>query len=121
MTFFHRATMKICGSLDENRMIRDCHLFLKQFLPVCSMMLCTDKGDKGAIRILSLTDNLPKQVRGKPLFLSPESLIFLGTETGTNKVYIYGQEENNPVSREMGRFLGFSRYSEIVLYPRLDG
>jgi hypothetical protein len=41
MTFFHRATMKICGSLDENRMIRDCHLFLKQFLPVCSMMLCT--------------------------------------------------------------------------------
>ena len=30
MTFFLRAAMKICGSLDENRMLRECHLFLKQ-------------------------------------------------------------------------------------------
>lgn len=121
MTFFHQATMKICGSLDENRMIRECHLFLKLFLPLNSMMLCTYEGDKGAIRVLSLTDNLPREVRDQYLFLSPESRAFLDTEAGASGAYLYGQQENNPVSREMGRFLGLPGYSEIVLHLRLDG
>lgn len=121
MTFFHQATMKICGSLDENRMIRECGLFLKQFLPLSSMMLCTYEEDKGAIRILSLTDNLPKESRDQALFLSPESLTFLETHTDTGRVSLYGQQENNPISREIRRFLKLSRCSKIVLHLRLDG
>jgi transcriptional regulator with GAF, ATPase, and Fis domain len=120
MTFFHQATMKICGSLDENRMIRECHLFLKEFLPLTSMMLCTYEGDKGAMHILSLTDNLPEEAKTQPLFLSSRSREFLDTEAATSRVCQYGNQKNNPVSLEMKHFLGLSRYSEIVLSLKLD-
>lgn len=119
MTFFNQATMKICGSLDEDRIIRECERYLKQFIPLTRMMLSTYEPDKGAIRILSPTDKISRKSRDQSVFLSREARAFM--ETVNDNGVILGQDGNNPVSREMGYFLGLSDYSEIVLHLKLDG
>ena len=49
-SFFHQGTMTICGSLDENRMIRDCEKYLQLFMPVEGIMLSTYEQGSRSIR-----------------------------------------------------------------------
>lgn len=119
MTFFHQATMKICGSLDENRMIRDCDDFLRQFIPSNGTMLCTYDPGPGAIHILASSPTLPVPKRAPSIFLSSESQAFIHKD-GKSGSRIYSKDQINPVSLEIGRALGLSNFSSIVLHLLID-
>ncbi|MGE4559422.1 MAG: sigma-54 interaction domain-containing protein [Desulfobulbus sp.] len=119
MTFFHQATMKICGSLDEHRMIRECDDFLRQFLPSDGTMLSTYEPQRGAIRILASSSTLPLPREGQSIFLSPEAQAFIEKE-GTSGSRIYPKTLQNSASREIGRALGLSNFSSLVLHLLID-
>ncbi len=70
LIFFHQATVKICGSLDIDRAVREIHAYLKNFIPLDGVMLCTYEPEKGAIRILSLATSLSTGPRNRPIDLS---------------------------------------------------
>ena len=60
-SFFHQGTMTICGSLDENRMIRDCEKYLQLFMPVEGIMLSNiyrrKASDDGTAKVVYTSKN----------------------------------------------------------------
>ncbi len=118
-SFFHQGTMTICGSLDENRMIRDCEKYLQLFMPVEGIMLSTYEQGSRSIRIFAHSPALPVPGGLRSIFLSPESQAFIHQET-ENGVIIHSRKHSNPVSEDIDRALGISAFSEMVLHLKID-
>jgi len=118
LTFFHQATVKICGSLDIDRAVGDIVLYLKGFIPLDGIMLCTYEPEKGAIWILSLSSSLPTGPWNRPIYLSPgaQSLI---NATGSG-VYRHLTSDNNPIAHELNAALKMDTASQLVLHLKLD-
>ena len=118
MTFFHQATIKICGSLDIDKVVRECAAYLKRYLPLNGIMLSTYEPEKRAIRILALSATIPTALWNKPIYLSPEAQSRLkATDDG---VSLFRKSEDNPIAHEIGEALGISPFSQIVLHLEMD-
>ena len=118
MNFFHQATLKICGSLDIDKVVRECFAYLKHYLPIKGIMLCTYEPEKGAVRVLSLAATLPISAWTKPIHLSPEAQARL--MTSGDGVLLLPHSADDPIGREVGAALGISPFSEIVLPLKID-
>ena len=118
-SFFHQGTMTICGSLDENRMIRDCEKYLQQFMPVEGIMLSTYEQGSRSIRFFAHSPVLPVPEGLRSIFLSPESQAFIHQDT-ENGVSLHSRKHSNPVSEDIGRALGISAFSAMVLHLKID-
>lgn len=118
LTFFHTATMKICGSLDIDRVVHDCFEFLKGFIPLNGLMLSTYEPEKGAIRVFALASDIHVSSWSKPIHLSIEAQKLVNQlDSG---IFMYGRNEANPISKELGNALGLYPFSQIVLHLKID-
>lgn len=118
LSFFHQATMKICGSLDIDKAVRESADFLKHYIPLKGMMLSTYEPEKGAIRILALATTLPTAPWSRPIYLSSQAQSLI--KASGDGVFLYRKSDHNPIAHEMGESLGLSPLSEIVLHLKLD-
>ncbi len=117
-TFFHQATLKICGSLDIDRVVHDCAVYLKQFIPMQGLMLCTYEPEKGAVRILALDAPRPVASRPRQIRLSPQARSHISTSA--SGAALYRKSEDNPIAQAVGEALGFRQFTEIVLHLEMD-
>ncbi|BBO81057.1 ATPase AAA [Desulfosarcina ovata subsp. sediminis] len=117
-TFFHQATMKICGSLDTDKVVRKCAGYLSAYIPLEGLMLSTYEPEKGAIRILALSATVSTAPWDKPIYLSAEAQAILAEmEQG---VSLRRQAENDPIAHEFSHALGIAPFPTIVLHLKLD-
>ena len=73
MNFFHQATIRICGSLEADKVVQQCFEFLKEFMPLSGMMMSTLEPEFGAIRILALSSHIHTKPWTTPVMLSTEA------------------------------------------------
>jgi transcriptional regulator with GAF, ATPase, and Fis domain len=118
LTFFHQATMKICGSLDIDKAIQDSADYLQGFIPFDGIMMCTYEPEKGAIRILALSTSLTTPPWTRPIHLSARAQSMINaTESG---VFIHLEADNNPIAHEINTALKIDTASQMVLHLKLD-
>lgn len=120
MAFFHQATMKICGSLDVNKMIHDCASCLGRCIPLDSIILCTYESERGAIQILAHNNAAIMDSRPRSIPLSPEAQRFMKT-AGFKGTDILQNTDLDVVTREANEALDLFAYSKMVLHLNLDG
>ncbi|WP_211221118.1 sigma-54 interaction domain-containing protein [Desulfotignum balticum] len=120
MNFFHQATMKICGSLDVNKMIRDCASYLGRHMPLNDIVLSTYERERGAIQVLAHNNAGIMDTRPRSIPLSSEAQQFMETASfeGTD---ILQNAELDLVTREANEVLDLSAFSKMVLHLNLDG
>ncbi len=58
MTFFHEGTMRICGSLDIDEVLRDCLAFIKKYMPAEGIQLCIYEEKFRGIRVVSMASDM---------------------------------------------------------------
>ncbi len=118
LAFFHGATMKICGSLDVDRAVRESAAYLKKYIPLKGIMLSTYEPEKGCIRILSMFSDIPTAPWSTPVYMSPGSRKLI--ETSDDGVIFYEKADTNPVSVEVSRALDMPSLSGILMHLKLD-
>lgn len=118
MSFFHQATMKICGSLDVDKMIQECATYLKRYIPLKGIMLCTYESDKGAIHILARATIIPTDSWAKSIYLSSEAQLFMKASEDEG-AFLYRKSDDSLISLEFTEALRL--FSEIVLHLKVDG
>jgi len=117
LTFFHQATVRICGSLDIDKAVLDCAEYLKRHIPLSNILLGTFDKEKGAVVILAMTDR-DVEAWGKPIPLSAEARDWL--ESSAAGVSLFTVPHTHPVGREVNAALGIRGGSEIVMHLRVD-
>ncbi|WP_319523877.1 sigma 54-interacting transcriptional regulator [uncultured Desulfosarcina sp.] len=118
MTFFHQATMKICGSLDIDKVVRECAGYLGTYIPLEGVMMSTYEPEKGAIQILALATAIETAPWDKPIYLPSEvQSIPLNLQQGA---CLSRQSEAHPIAHEIGQALGVAPFSQIVLHLEMD-
>lgn len=55
LKFFHQATIKICGSLDINTAVLNCTTYLREYIPIGTLILSTYEPEREAIRVLAMS------------------------------------------------------------------
>ena len=58
MTFFHEGTMRICGSLDIDEVLRDCLAFIKKYMLAEGIQLCIYEEKFRGIRVVSMASDM---------------------------------------------------------------
>jgi len=118
MTFFHQATMRISGSLEIDKVVRECFQYLKDFIPLDGIMLSTFEDEIGAIMILALASDIPTKSWTAPVILPPGAIAFLRSAEET--VFLDRRSDDSPVSKAIGHALGLPPFSNIVLPLKVD-
>ncbi|GAB6909635.1 Hydrogenase-4 transcriptional activator (fragment) [Desulfosarcina cetonica] len=110
--------MKICGSLDTDKVVRECAGYLSAYIPLEGLMLSTYEPEKGAVRILALSATVSTAPWDTPIYLSEEAQSLLAKmEQG---VYLYRQAEKDLIAHEFSQALGITPFPQIVLHLKLD-
>ena len=118
LSFFHQATMKICGSLDIDKAVRDSADYLKRHIPLKGIMLSTYEPEKGAIRILAMSSTLTTAPWSRPIYLSSQAQRLI--KVSGDGVFLCRKSDDDPIAREMSEALGLPPLSELVLNLKMD-
>lgn len=118
LTFFHQATMKICGSLDIDKAVQDSADYLRRHIPLKGIMLSTYEPEKGAIRILALSSTLSITPWPRLIFLTSRARTLINTSG--DGVFLCRKSDENPIARELSGALGLPPLSELVLHLKMD-
>ena len=123
LTFFKAGTSKICGSLDINEALRDCFLFLQNFMPLNCILFGLFEPEAGALRILALAADLPVKYSTEiPIALSAESKAYM--KSHADKVLMDDSAGKSPLialARELSRALGLPNLTGIGMPLRIKG
>lgn len=116
--FFHEATIRICGTLDPDKMIEKCYSFFKNYFPLDGIGVSVLDQEKGGVEIIisHLTDSLPS-FNGF-IKLNKEGLDFI--EKNKDGVIITRSLEDNPVTAAVNKVAGIKSVSNIVLHLKID-
>ena len=120
MSFFHQATIKICGTLDIDKAMRDCTAYLEDHLPLDGLMLSTYEPERGAIRILAMDATVPTATwtPTQPTYLSSEARSYL--QALGDDVFLYRKSETDPIASELNGPLGITPGSQIIMPLKAD-
>ena len=114
--FFREATLRICGSLEIEKALHSCFLFLQKYIPLDRAYLqCGDSG-KSSMRTIATSTaseysalDLLTPISDEAMGCSPEEL------KERHGVYIYDDPDTSALSREMLSFHQVSCTALMVL------
>ncbi len=88
MSFFHQATVQICGTLDIDDAVKNCFLFLKQHIPLELMELTILDTETGRVQVISKYSLLKDlQNIDVPLPLSLEAMEYIKENKNGDKIF----------------------------------
>jgi transcriptional regulator with GAF, ATPase, and Fis domain len=118
MAFFHQATIRICGSLEIDRVMEDCFEYLRQFIPLDAIYMNTYDPDLGAILSIANKSEFPERWRS-PVVLSPEARAYV-EEPHPTRVEISNHPENHVIGRLLGKSMKIKDFSVMVMFLEID-
>jgi len=113
MDFFHQASMRICGSLDIEKVISDCYEYLKSFIPISGIFLNVYDQESNIIRNITMVSE-SKGVRTVIPVTIPETAKQM-IDASTDNTYIENRAENHPIGRFFKSYIGSDAYSCLIL------
>ncbi|MGD8388751.1 MAG: sigma 54-interacting transcriptional regulator [Desulfobacteraceae bacterium] len=118
MDFFHQATLRICGTLEIEKVASRCFEYLRDFVPLDGIMLNIFDLENCLTDNLAMVTRLNINKNAFPISTPPETRDFL--ERQSDRVRILGSRDGNPVSRAVYTALGMKSVSSLVLDLKLD-
>jgi formate hydrogenlyase transcriptional activator len=70
--FFREATLRICGSLEIEKALHDCFMFVRQFIPAEDMRLYLNASDQGWIEYMAIATPEGGRTQDVHIPMSPE-------------------------------------------------
>ncbi len=119
MDFFHQATIRICGSLEIDRVLEDCFQYLRQFIPLDAIYMNTYDPDLGAILSIANKSEFPERLWSSPVVLSPEARAYV-EEPHSTRVEITNRPENHIIGRLLWKSMKIKDFSVMVMFLEID-
>ncbi len=120
--FFHRATLRICGSLKIEQAMMKCFEYLKGFIPMDEMTMNRYDPALFAVRCVARVtrDDARKMNRIIPL---PQHLkdYMVNRNEGAQRLVIINRPDREPVRRLVWDALDMTRSSVLVLHLNIEG
>ena len=120
MDFFHQATIRICGSLEIDRVLENCFDYLKRFIPLDAIYMNIYDPELGAIRSVANKSEFAEKFWSSPEVLSPEARAYV-EGPHTSRVEIVNDPENHIVTRMLWKSLKINTFSVMVLLLEIEG
>ncbi len=117
-TFFHEATLRICGSLDIQTVIEDTLDYLKDYIPLDGIIVSYLSENYDSLFIFAAASRIPLDLdNNKIIKLSQESRQwYLSHQPALMEtVHIYNNPEESPIILQSWKTLGYLGKSSIVL------
>jgi transcriptional regulator with GAF, ATPase, and Fis domain len=118
LTFFHQATVRICGSLDTDVALSDCFAYLKSFMPLNGLALNMYEPEVGGLRCIAMVSDIAVKAWDSLLSLPAEARREIERERET--VTIQRDAEHGAVGRHVFAAMGLSEVSAVILRLILD-
>lgn len=117
-TFFHEATLRICGSLDIEFVAEDCLEYLKDYIPLDGIFVnyYDEKGRE--LIFLAAVSKIPLNLERKVIPISEE--VHLELKGIKEVVRIYNNSEGS-MSRYLGKYLGCLDLTGLLLTVAFKG
>lgn len=116
--FFHQGTIRICGTLDEKKMLDDCLGFLKSHIPVEGLMICLYDTNSGVVEVIAFSTQGRFEFNVVSFRLSKYEMDF--AESTIGKVLILDKLVDNPVGKRMKTLFNLPDLSAIVLRLKIE-
>ena len=116
--FFHQGTIRICGTLDENKMLRDCFSFFKKKIPLNGLMIAVYNTDSGSVQVISYTSEIDLEFEEKSLKLSKSDIEYVESTVGS--VLLLEKLDDNPVGLRMKNAFSLPDLSSVVLRLKVE-
>ncbi|MCP4757071.1 MAG: AAA family ATPase [Proteobacteria bacterium] len=113
MDFFHQATVRICRSLDIDKMIGDCVAYLKNFMPINGAFMNFYDPVTNMIRNVTGVSDMEGNRILAPFPLSEELQRMIEDAPATVK--IENRANDHPLGRSFKPFIEAETYSSLVL------
>jgi len=118
MAFFHEGTLRICGSLNIDVVLRRCLEFLKGYMPLSGILLDIYEKEIGALRNVALISDIPLQPLNRPITLSRQERQLI--EAQTQKGVLVDDADRDPISIQLSTALGLKRVCYLVLHLKIQ-
>jgi len=120
--FFREATLRICGSLEIEKALQDCLLFLRNSMPVDRMNLQRFDRDFSAMRTIAMATPDESKLLDILIPVSTEAKQTprLQVQSDQSEVRIFNQPQKNALCREMMKFLNLSCGAIMVMRLRIE-
>jgi transcriptional regulator with GAF, ATPase, and Fis domain len=119
MDFFHQATIRICGSLEIDRVLENCFDYLKEYIPVDAICLNIYDPEMGAVRSIANKSEFPERLWKSPVLLSPQARSYVESEHPT-RVEIANHPENHIIGRLLWESMKIKDFSVMVMFLEVD-
>ncbi len=114
MTFFHEGTMRICGSLDIDEVLRDCLAFMKKYMPAEGIQLCIYEEKLRGIRVVGMASDIELREFDPIILLSNMAIAYIEKEK--DKIIQIDRSFDNPIASEVSAAMGLRDISSIGLH-----
>lgn len=118
MDFFHQATLRICSSLDIDKVMEACFNYLKEFMPIDHLML--NILDKDEFTIKNVTMFPATQLSGKIIKVGVTSEIKQVIENASERIVIEPYADKHPIGQALKDYMRDDRYSGLVIRLVID-
>ncbi len=114
--FFREVTRRICGNLDIEKALLDCLSYLKEFIPVETMLLNTYERDIGAIRNIAQVSESPMERWYDTIPLPPDVRAKILKKTPSFKVKIVDDPETDQIARVVAKHTNIDKWCSLVMH-----
>ncbi len=118
--FFWEATLRLCSSLEIERALWQCFMYLRVFIPMDLMILSYISSDTGGIQFLAEANEKGGR-RSDLLVPLPQETVTFATTDNLPDVMIVENPETHPVAKFAVRFVKVEKPSMIVVRLVLEG
>ena len=114
MTFFHEGTMRICGSLDIDEVLKDCLVFMKNFMPAEAIQLAIYEEAQQSIRVVGSASDIALKELDSLIPLSEAAIAAM--EEDQDKIIKLDNSFDYPIGKDICTALGINDVSSIGLH-----
>jgi len=114
MAFFHEGTMRICGSLDIDEVLRDCLAFMKKYMPVEVIQLCILEKELKGVRIVGTASDIELKKYDSVISLSDAAV--RAVEEEQDKIMKLDDAFDHPIGRDVCSAMGLKDISSINMH-----
>lgn len=116
MDFFHKATMRICGSLDIDTVLSRCLSFFKPHLPISAIAMCILEEKTGLSRCIASKIESGQAIPDLPKTLQMDPKAMDDIRKHINEpVAIINEPQTHPVGKLVSATMGDPKVSSLTL------
>ncbi len=118
LDFFHQATLRICSSLDIEKVISACFDYLRDHIPLDLVMV--NIFDEDANNIKNVTIAPPIDTAGSVPPIEVQKEMAREIANTKQKILVEPYADKHPIGRAFKSYIGAERYSGLVLRLVID-